>query len=136
MNGGLILKKYGFTLLELMIVLVILGILVSLALPRYQHYVLKAHRRTAIADLLQLELLEVRYYAHEHHYTDSFADLHAHISNPYYLYRISDASSHAFTIRAELSKKQEKERDAEDGVVCDPLSVNQKGVRIPGECWK
>jgi type IV pilus assembly protein PilA len=36
------IKRYGFTLIELMIVLVIIGILIIMALPSYKKYVLRA----------------------------------------------------------------------------------------------
>ncbi len=39
---GVSIKKQGFTLLEIMIVIAILGILVSLAIPSYQNYTIKA----------------------------------------------------------------------------------------------
>lgn len=42
----------GFTLLELMAVVVIIGILASIALPSYQGYVKKSRARAATADLV------------------------------------------------------------------------------------
>lgn len=48
------LKQRGFTLLELMIVLVVLGILASVALPSYQNYVKSSRARAATADLVAL----------------------------------------------------------------------------------
>jgi len=42
----------GFTLIEMMIVLVILGILIGIALPTYQNYVVRSNRSAAQGDLL------------------------------------------------------------------------------------
>lgn len=44
----------GFTLVELMIVLVIVAILASIALPSYQNFVKKSRAKTAGADLVSL----------------------------------------------------------------------------------
>lgn len=43
----------GFTLIEVMIVLVIVAILAALALPQYQQYIARAHRAEARAALLE-----------------------------------------------------------------------------------
>ena len=49
----------GFTLIELMIVIVVVGILAAIAFPSYQSYVLKAGRTDAKASLLfNAQLLE------------------------------------------------------------------------------
>lgn len=46
----------GFTLLELVVVVALLGILLSVALPSYQSYVRRSGAQTAAADLVALSL--------------------------------------------------------------------------------
>lgn len=47
-------RQGGFTLVELMIVVIVLGILAAIALPSYQDYVKKSRARAATADLVAL----------------------------------------------------------------------------------
>lgn len=48
-------KQHGFTLIELMIVVAIVGILSAIAYPSYAEYVRRGHRADARAGLLQAQ---------------------------------------------------------------------------------
>lgn len=53
--------QQGFTLIELMIALVIVGILISIAVSNYQEYVERSRRAKAIADIAQISMALERY---------------------------------------------------------------------------
>ncbi len=57
---GLTLQR-GFTLLEMMIVMIIMGILLSIALPIYTQSVVRAHEAVLRNDLFELRKLISQY---------------------------------------------------------------------------
>ena len=65
----------GFTLIELMIVVAILGILASVATVSYNHFVIKAKTVEGEMVVHEVERLEQVYHASKETYTDSLADL-------------------------------------------------------------
>jgi len=66
-------RSAGFTLLELMIVVIVLGILVAVAVPTYQHQVLKGNRAVAKAKLLDVAARQEVYFGDNKVYTNSLA---------------------------------------------------------------
>ena len=54
-------KQLGFTLIELMVVVVILGILATLAVPRYNRFVAKSRQSEAKTNLGHIAMLEDAY---------------------------------------------------------------------------
>jgi prepilin-type N-terminal cleavage/methylation domain-containing protein len=55
--------KKGFTLLELIVVIIVLGVLASLAVPRYFEVVERARTAEAVSILGTLRSAQLRYYA-------------------------------------------------------------------------
>lgn len=61
----------GFTLVELMIVVVIVGILSAIAIPSYNSHVVKASRAAAQTELLQLAAVQEKIYLNSNSYASS-----------------------------------------------------------------
>ena len=68
-------KRRGFTLLELMIVVLIVGILASLGLPRFIKAIRKAKEAEAKHILGAIRSAQLRYYAEHNTYTTDISDL-------------------------------------------------------------
>lgn len=56
-------KTRGFTLIEIMIVIAIVGILVAVAMPSYTSYIARANRADARTQLIQASLFMQKFYA-------------------------------------------------------------------------
>jgi len=59
------------TLMELLTVIVVLGILVSIAVPSYRQYVLRTNRTDAKSALMQLQAAQEKFYLQNNAYTDN-----------------------------------------------------------------
>lgn len=68
-------RSRGFTLIELMIVIAIIGILVSVVMPSYRHYVLESQRSDTQGKLLQILELQERFYINNFTYTTNLTVL-------------------------------------------------------------
>lgn len=68
-------RQGGFTLIEMMIVVVIIGILASIAYPSYSEYVKRGNRSEGQAFLNDVSARQERYFAQNNAYITSDADV-------------------------------------------------------------
>lgn len=69
-TSAFIKNRKGFTLVELVVVIAILGILAGLAIPRFMDATTNARGSRLVADLRTIESAESMYYAEKGQFTD------------------------------------------------------------------
>jgi type IV pilus assembly protein PilE len=87
----------GFTLIELMVVVIVIAILAAIAIPSYLNQVRKSRRNAAEDAIQQIALLEERYRADNSSYLDSsgsnWSKLGGNPSGTYYTYAVTIAAA-------------------------------------------
>ncbi len=131
----------GFTLIEMMIVVVIIGLLFGIAIPSYQSSVLQARRADAQGILLDISAREERFLAQNNTYTTELSaatglGIGTTTSSEGY-YNLSVAAgacgtiANCYLVTATATGGQTTDTD------CLTITYSSTGVRsgTTGDCW-
>ena len=124
-------KHAGFTLIELMITVVIIGILGAIAYPTYQTHLLKGRRSAAQTHLMDISQKQQQYLLDARAYAPDLATLSISTPStvtPYYTITVAAVAGTppTFTVTATPIGTQ-----VSDGV----LTIDNAGAKTPSDKW-
>ena len=127
------LKQHGFTLIELMVVVAIVGILSAIAYPSYTQYTIRANRAAAQSEMMAIANRQQQFLITNRNYVDkatleaSGYALPADVANKYnYNIVLGGGAVPFYTLSFAPIGTQ-----ASDG----NLAINSDGVKTPAEKW-
>jgi type IV pilus assembly protein PilE len=123
----------GFTLIELMVAVAVIGILAAIAYPAYGKYLVKSNRAAAQVHLMELAQAQAQYLADTRAYADSVDGLDmttpTAVTSKYTIeFELEDGPPAYFKITATPIDGGPQAGDGE-------LSIDSAGTRTPGDKW-
>jgi type IV pilus assembly protein PilE len=131
-------KYSGFTLMELMVVLAIVGILLMVAIPSFNEYIMKSRRSDATAQLLMMAMAQERWRSNRATYANT-AELAypAETEGGYYALAVTANGANNYTMTATPQNSQADERCGTLTLTFDGAQpIGAQMTREPADnCW-
>ena len=123
----------GFTLIELMIVVVIISVLAAIAYPAYQNYARESKRADAHTALMRISALQEKHFSDNNVYANTTTTLgytaHPAMSNDgFWAVSITAVGPAAFTLNAQPAGNH---ADPD----CNTITLTSAGMKTPNNCW-
>jgi len=134
----------GFTLIEVMIVVVVIALLAAIAIPSYSSYMLKSRRVDGVSFLTEVASEQIRFSSENNRFATTMAELgygeDATANSEEGFYTVSIATSNgnqSYVLTATPVASGPQANDAE----CAVLTLNSSkqktvsGTGTPADCW-
>ncbi len=119
--------QQGWTLVELMITVAIVGIIGAIAVPSYMEHIRESRRMDAKNELMQLKMEQEAYRLENNSYA-SAAQLGV-AATEFYTFTVNNVSATTYTLVATAKGTQVKDTG------CTTINLDQSMNKIPAECW-
>ena len=129
----------GFTLIELMIVVMIVGVLMAIALPSYKDYVLRSHRADAQSSLVDIAARQERFVAQRNFYTTEISagtGLNLGSANSkenYYTLEVEACATGTIATCYLITATAAGSQASDTG--CTEMTYDSTGTKGPAACW-
>ena len=137
-------RSAGFSLIELMIVVVIVAILAAIAVPSYTSYMLDSRRVDGVSFLTEVAGEQIRFFSENNRFATTMAELGyggdatANSDEGFYTLSITTSNANqAYVLRATPVAGGPQAKDTE----CAVLTLNSSkqktvsGTATPADCW-